>query len=108
MPNSPRPQCIITGCALYIPAEGKVLWGDLHEFRDLYIFNGVVRNDGSVAWTYVSPDPDTHWDKMVVVNHLTAPYFDKRGIVVLAKEHCELNPAAKAYLGEHYAQTPSC
>lgn len=32
--------CILTGCALHIPAEGKWSWGDLHGEGDARIFVG--------------------------------------------------------------------
>lgn len=94
--------CLITGCALYIPAEAKVLWGDLHVFNNQYVFNGVLDRNQQAQWQYIARDLQPDEVSAASTKTLTlqegSDYFEKRGVVVLPQASATLNPAAQAYL----------
>lgn len=88
--------CLITGCRLVIPAEGKSLWGDLHEVnagysREVcYVFNGVL-NSGEANWDY-------HLDNTKIEKHVIVhgDYFERRGVVCFT--NFEPNQLAREYI----------
>lgn len=94
--------CLITGCRLVIPAEGKSLWGDLHTiegvyplqdipFREsAYVFNGVLENF-EAAWEHAS-DSDAS-EKQIFVK---GDYFERRGVICFVD--AEFNQAVKDYI----------
>lgn len=94
--------CLLTGCALLIPAEAKTLWGDLHVFNDQYVFNGVLDRNGQAQWNHMpwAPDEFTADDASTktIVLLSGADYFETRGVIVFPQVSAKLNPAAQAYL----------
>ncbi len=94
--NVTRPNCVITGCALFDNSTGQQVWGDLHEVGPTWIFNAVLF--GSEAAWHSEPLPD-------VTRTLTVfgPFFERRGVIVVAKTEAVLNDAAKRYLGGTHA-----
>lgn len=88
------PNCVITGCALWIPSEGKALWGDLHELQGIWCFNGATRLGEGAAWQYAEPPAST---KTLCIRD-GAAYFERSGIVTVSKSDASLNSAALAYL----------
>lgn len=100
-----RPRCVITGCALVSPQEEFCVWGDLHEVGSTWVFNGVVnQRDGETGnligeahRQYRSPPPDAI-KQLVIHDSTVVPYFERRGVFVIAKSLASLNQAAKEYL----------
>lgn len=84
-------ECIYTGCSLYIPAENKSLWGDLHVTKNrdgewvALVFNGVVNEDilqyNQPRWEYNTDSRKTH----PTVSCLDRAYFERRGVVVFSE-----------------------
>jgi hypothetical protein len=92
------PHTLITGCTLYILAEGKCLHGDLHVLDSTFIFNGVLHHFDA-AWMYgdeavILRNPQTR----VVLLRAGSPYFERRGVVVFDRQHADFNACARAFL----------
>lgn len=90
--------CIINGCRLVIPPEGKSLWGDLHQLYDgTWVFNGCLDAQSSAwndpLWEYAS-DADATEKQLIGIG----PYFERRGVVTIPATSGEYNAAAKEYL----------
>ena len=92
MTNSLIPQCVITGC--YVFDGDSHMYGDLHAVGDVYILNAVLNREGEAVRNYEDlPHPGAK-----IVNCELAFLFERRGVVIFAKEHATLNQAAKDYL----------
>lgn len=94
-----RSECLITGCELYIPDERKWVHGDLHRISSVYVFNAVLM-EGEAHWMYDTPLPK--WAKILELDS-AAPYFERRGVIVVGILDAELNGHAKEYL---HLETP--
>lgn len=90
-----QPQCIITGCALVCPNEGKWAWGDLHRLGTALVFRSVVCQRGKTAWSYELKDCDFN-DKAVQVD--SNAIFDRAGVVVFMEADAKLNLPATVHL----------
>lgn len=88
--------CLITGCELFVPEEGKTLHGDLHHIGDCYVFNGVLNDKGETNWlpNYRGLQTTCH----LIINPGEF-YFERRGVVVVAKKASFLNEKAREYVG---------
>lgn len=90
---------LITGCGIYLPGEGKAVWGDLWECGEAFIINACLNDDGDSAWCYNMPDNAySELGCRCLIAHHNAIYFERRGIIVIAKTDAELNVAARLYL----------
>jgi hypothetical protein len=88
------PECIITGCVLYVFNEEKFAYGDLHKIGDCLIFNAVLNEDGQAHWQYKFDAKDQH--RMVTVN--SDKYFERRGVIVFSVKNTAFNETARKYL----------
>lgn len=88
------PKCLITGCYFVHPQDEVAVWGDLHELGDCYIFSAVVASMAA-AWQSIY-DIDKAQKQVVV--HYGSRFFDRRGVLVIAKSDATLNQAAQEYL----------
>ena len=68
--------CLITGCTLFVEAEGKQVHGDLHALGYTFIFNACLNEDDEAAWVYNSETAG----KVVTI---AGAYFERRGIIVV-------------------------
>lgn len=90
-------KCLITGCTLYIPAEGKHVHGDLHSVAPgVFAFNAVLIN-GDTRWDHDGLNV-TDSAKVVAV---CGDYYEKRGVIAFSRESAEFNQAAITYLGKN-------
>lgn len=89
------PECVITGCALYSPEEGKSVWGDLHQLGGVWIFNAVLDEHMEARWEHGVPE-----DWLKVVQCRGTNYFERRGVIVVAIGDAWLNDAAWAHLNQ--------
>lgn len=94
-----HPKCLITGCELYDHTQDRWVHGDLHRIGSSYVFNAVLY-DGEAHWMYDTPLPK--WAKALHIDN-GAPYFERRGIIVVGILDAELNEHAKKYL---HLETP--
>lgn len=88
-------KCLITGCALIREGDDAVVWGDLFEVGDTYVFNACL-NHGEAAWQFY---PDNNVP--LHIKSLTCDdrqFFERRGVIVVAKANASLNQAAKDYI----------
>lgn len=88
-----QPECVITGCELYCPAEGWWVHGDLWKFSTTYIFNGITCEGHTMLKQHGISVP--MWSKVLTID---GPYFERRGVVVVSILNGELNDVAKRYL----------
>lgn len=88
-----RPECLITGCALVDDRGQRWTWGDLHRVGDTWVFNSVLR-DSETAWRCDVLD-DKSRRRILIVK---GPFFERRGVIVIAGEAAYLNDVAKEYL----------
>lgn len=91
-------RCLITGCRLVIPAEGKSIWGDLFECSggEIFVFSGNVQGAANRAvWAYEYP---LEGDSEVQIILDTDDYTERRGIVTMDAKGAHFNEAAKSYL----------
>jgi hypothetical protein len=86
-----NPQVLINGCAVVNQHNGRWAVADLHEVAGAFVFVCNTNGVGEVDWR---SDAYQH-DKLVL---LTDDWLDRRGIIVVDAEDCELNPAAKAHI----------
>lgn len=86
-------QCLITGCELWGPNTSHV-HGDLHREGESYIFNAVLNDTGDAAWQF---GPREERRRALVILD-GAPYFERRGIIVIDVLNADLNTAAREYL----------
>lgn len=97
-------ECIMTGCNLVVPSEGRWCHGDLHMVGMCFVFNACLHK-GETLWFYKSDIPDTVGTDPEQLGArciiLDQPfYFERRGVIVFdAVFHSRLNEAAKIYLG---------
>lgn len=97
-------KCLITGCWLSLPSEGKRVWGDLHASGSALVFNAVLTPDtlarsanrGDAAWEYSPPAFLPH-EKSVEIP-ASFPYFERRGVIVFDKYNAIFNSAATQYI----------
>lgn len=87
-------RCLITGCELIDPDQGKWCHGDLWVEGGCYVHNAVLV-DGEAAWKYDEPPTGT---KAVIV--CTDDYFERRGVIVVEILDAELNALAREYIGD--------
>lgn len=86
------PECLITGCAL-VKDEGRAwAWGDLHRLGDCFIFNAVLE-DGQAKW-HNTPFEE---GRKAMVMRPEAPYFERRGVIVIPCAECDANVPAAVY-----------
>lgn len=94
--------CIITGCALV--SDAACVWGDLHSIGSAYVFNAVLHHSdhqgqeavrGEAAWQFGSLPPPLI--KQIEYKG-SKPFFERRGVIVMAASYCEFNQAAREYL----------
>lgn len=85
-------QCMITGCTLAKP--DAIVHGDLHSEGGCWIFNAVLERTGEAAWTFGSHDNS----RPALLIRNGAPYFERRGIIVVSGLMADLNDAALEYL----------
>lgn len=86
---------LITGSCLYVPLEQKYVWGDLWECGDVYIFNACLNDDVDSNWSYGTYN-GINTEKSLIVSGCS--YFERRGVIVIAKSDAVLNETAKRYL----------
>lgn len=86
-----HPECIITGCEFM--SAGGYVHGDLHQLGDVYIFNAATGAQGNMEWAYGPPHKGAKvlWDSCGM-------YFERRGVIIIAKAGAILNQAAQDYL----------
>jgi hypothetical protein len=87
-----NPQVLINGCNVVNGHNGRWAVADLHEVAGAFVFVCNTNGVGEVDWHNVYP---RHSDKVV---HLINDWLDRRGIIVVDAEDCELNDAAKAHI----------
>lgn len=85
-------RCIITGCELVIYG-GKWCHGDLHEVDGAFVFNACLQLDGSTNWQYGNFPGE---DRLVL--RVDGDYFERRGVIVVAKADALLNARAAKYV----------
>lgn len=87
---------IITGCELFDEARGTFVHGDLWEEGECYVFNAVL-NGRDAAWTFEAPGENP---KVLTIHGYSyqPPFFERRGVIAVAKKFCSLNDEAKEYL----------
>lgn len=88
--------CVITGCGLLDPTHPRFAWGDLWESGDSWIINAVCDERGETRWDY-EPKPHSQLNYVEVIDK-RAPFFERRGVLIVPKYWCKLSPAAVAYL----------
>lgn len=95
-------QCLITGCDLLVPAEGKWAHGDLHMTGTCFVFNACLHN-GETLWLYrdqipltIGTDPEEPTARCIILDQ--PYYFERRGVIVFDALHSHFNQAAKDYL----------
>lgn len=85
-----EPQCLITGCELFVLPEGLSFHGDLHRIGDTYIFNGNPNAQGTPGLP-----ADAANRKLLTIND---SFFSRRGLWVCPTATASLNQCAKDYL----------
>lgn len=89
---------LITGCDVVDSQEHRWVHGDLHEIGDTYVFNAVLDNRGQSNWSYED------WDSVITSRALilhpatNVRFFERRGVLVIAKSDATLTDAAKEYI----------
>lgn len=88
-------KCIITGCEFIDTQADRWCHGDLHEEGDCWVFNACLEN-GETAWRY---------DRLVsnyraLVSKTLHDFFERRGVIVIAKSVSALNQHARDYLAK--------
>lgn len=88
-----NPRCLITGCAVVNAHNGLWAVADLHEVAGAFVF--VCNRDGAkgVDWHNGAVQHDK-------TAHLTGDWLERRGVIVVDVEDCELNETAKEYIRE--------
>ena len=89
-----RFECIITGCVIW-ENEAFVV-GDLHEFGDTWIFNGVTLS-GDARWMPGEVECVPGRDKIIDITGVE--FFERRGVFVFQRDTSLMNEAAKKYVG---------
>ena len=84
-------ECLITGCYLYNVTDARHCWGDLHEVGDCYVFNAVLF-EGETFWESNNP-----FGKILNLRD-GAPYFERRGVIIVPKSYAYLNSAGASYI----------
>lgn len=84
-------RCLITGCYLYNIADDNHCYGDLHEVGDCYVFNAVLR-EAQARWEGGNP-----FGKILNLRD-GAPYFERRGVIIVPKSYTYLNSTAGDYI----------
>ncbi len=96
--------CLITGCDLVDVAGGRWVHGDLHAVGGAFVFNACLhRKDclaekqvaGETAWEYGGGTEEGS-KLLVLLPH--AQTFERRGVIVVAKNQASFNKAAEDYL----------
>lgn len=99
-----QPRVIATGCGLRSDTDTgnpnrdiRVLWGDLWQMNDVFIFNGVVKGFDA-SWLY---GEEAHilvrqGKNMIYVS--PDKLFERRGVVVIKQEDARLNAPLARYL----------
>lgn len=91
--------CIITGCALVDPTHERWVHGDLWVVGTSWVFNAVMNRQGDTAWNYEAfPAIDRARALVIRRDAAQVDYFERRGVIVLAREAAELNPPAVEYV----------
>lgn len=87
-------ECIITGCGLLIPAEGKWAHGDLHMVGTCFVFNAAMHN-GETEWTLRKVGEEVS-NRVIILDQ--PYYFERRGVIIFDAMHSHFNQAARTYL----------
>lgn len=91
------PKTLITGCDLYVEAEGKWVHGDLWEVGGTYVFNACLK-DGEAAWQ--RGVPNAYQVLLIsILESFSQNYFERRGVIVVEKRYVMLNDNARVYIG---------
>src|SRR4051812_44713600 len=90
--------CIITGCELR--HGDRCAWGDLFMIGEAWVFNAILDDDGQTMWQNVPPAAAWSGRRALLVKGIPRDevYFERRGVIVIQRQHGELNPDAQAYL----------
>lgn len=89
---------LITGCDLVDPQENRWVHGDLHEIGDTYVFNAVLDNRGQSNWSYEDWDSVITSRALILHPAVNFRFFERRGVLVIAKSDATLTDAAKEYI----------
>ena len=93
--------CIITGCRLIIPLQGRSLWGDLHQQAASLIFNGApgigAHEDSRSDEPFIPFVQDVSERQILLLGHYM---FERRGVIVFEANCARYNDAAWKHVCE--------
>ena len=99
-------RCLIHGCRLVIPLEGKSICGDLFECcdGDIFVFRGDTvggDEDGynglrEGAWEYEDPIKYSNYEPQLTL--VVSDYYERRGIATFDSKDAVFNVAARRVL----------
>ena len=87
-----RINCIITGCNL-LSGDMGTSHGDLWEGDTFYIFNAVCSGGDAMVWDY-----EIQGLRPGLFIPAGQSFFERRGVLIIPKENCQLNEEAKEYI----------
>ena len=87
---------LITGCELFVKAEGKMLHGDLHSIWETWVFQG-IGGDRGASW-YYPVDLDAELWRIPNLLTVTGEYLERGTVIVIPMGAAHLNSAGLAYV----------
>lgn len=88
-------RCVITGMDLWVESSNQGIHGDLFDFDDMWVVNGVVCRT-EADWYYDKNQAGVSPFILHVPN--ASSYFERRGMVLVPKGLAYLNDAAYHYV----------
>lgn len=91
--------CLITGCELFVKAEGKMLHGDLHWIGETWVFQGISDGKGTLWYWPDNPGAElpANWRSSNVLI-VTGEYLERGSVIVIPMMAAHLNDAGLAYV----------